>query len=306
MNKELKLNFYDEIIAIHMPKKYEQFKAEIARLYAVDPSDVEELIVYYFDTVKVKHFIRNEGDFIEFQTSNKQIQMTVYLEIHEESRLFKKDKAVSTFSDSEKLKKEILEKEALLKEVIEKERREQQRKKEEAKKKSEEDRKKAKLEELRQKKLLLEKEEEFRKKKEKEELELEVSKIIQMNIDKLKETLVKNAVSESLNAVDKQMEKRVQESMCKDLHIGYECSSCNMSPIIGARYTCPVTNDFHLCESCESLLGEGYQYPLLKYRNNKQIEIKLKLATESKKIVKEEKEIKKDNLISYEDLIKKK
>ena len=59
MNNDMKLNFYDEIISITYPKTYNNFKKEIARLYAIDLSDVEELIIYFFYNSRFKHFIRN-------------------------------------------------------------------------------------------------------------------------------------------------------------------------------------------------------------------------------------------------------
>lgn len=267
ITNDLKLNFYDEIISIPYPKNYNFFKKEIARLYAIDASDAEELIVYFFDNSRVKHFIRDENDYIDL-LSSKQMQITLFLEIHEESKLFKKEKQMGEKNvDIERLQKEILEKEALLKKVIEQEKIEIQRKKEEQLRRKEEEGNTKKLEELRLKKLQIEREEELRKQREKEELEAEVSRIMSDNIDRLKEQLIKSAVTQSLYVVDKQNEKRMLVSMCKEIHRDISCSSCNMKPIIGIRYQCSVDKKFNLCESCENLIGEQYPYPLLKIRN---------------------------------------
>ncbi len=277
VSTDLKLNFYDEVISISFPKTYDFFKKEIARLYAIDASDVEELIVYYFDNSKVKVFIKSESDFIQFMNF-RQMQMTIFLEIHEESKLFKKEKINSSNSDVEKLRKEIIEKEEMLKLVIEKEKLEIKRKKEEEKLKIIEEENRRKLENLRLRKTQIEHEENMRRLDEKRELEAEVSRIMSENIDKLKETILKNAVSQSLLAIDKQNEKKLQYSLCKDVHKGIQCSSCNCEPIIGVRYQCPINPKINFCESCELLIGDSYQYPLLKIRTMQQGKINIKVV----------------------------
>ena len=90
MSNDLKLKFYDEIISISYPKTYSTFKNEIARLYAIDASDVEEFIIYFFHNSRFKRFIRNENEYIDF-FSSKQIESDLFLENHEESKLFKKE-----------------------------------------------------------------------------------------------------------------------------------------------------------------------------------------------------------------------
>lgn len=277
VSTDLKLNFYDEVISISFPKSYDFFKKEIARLYAIDAADVEELIVYYFDNNKVKVFIRSESDFIQF-TNFKQMQMTIFLEIHEESKLFKKEKINSGNPDVEKLRKEILEKEEQLKLVIEREKLEIKRKKEEEKSRIVEEENRRKLENLRLRKSQIEYEENQRRLDEKRELEAEVSRIMSENIDKLKETILKNAVSQSLLAIDRQNEKRLQYSLCKDVHKGTQCASCNCEPIIGVRYQCPVNQKINFCETCEVFIGDSYQYPLLKIRTVQQGKINMKVV----------------------------
>lgn len=300
MSFELKLNFYDEVITIPFPKKYDFFKNEIGRLYAIDPSDVDELIVYFFDSQKVKKFIRDESEFIQFQSLKG--QFIVYLEIHEESKLFKKEQINKDF-DADKLKKEIMEKEALLKQVIEKEKQEIQRKKEEAKKKLDDDSKKKRLEDLRQKKLNLEKEEKLRQLKEKEEFEAEVSRVMNENIEKLRESLIKSTIQQSFNVVDKQNERRLTASMCKIIHRGITCSACSSTPIIGVRFSCPINRDFNLCETCENLLGDSHPYPLLKYRSDAQSKVNLKI--EIAKELDNKPFIKPEEIIPFETMMNK-
>jgi len=103
------------------------------------------------------------------------------------------------------------------------------------------------------------------------------------NIEKLKKNLISNTVNQSLQIVDKQMEKRVQSSQCKEVHIGFTCSACSITPIVGFRYTCGVFNDFNLCELCENLIGDTHPYPLLKIRNTVQGAMKIKFMVEPKK-----------------------
>jgi hypothetical protein len=187
MSSEIKLNFYDEVVVLNISNKdYKAFKAEIAKRYGIDPSDVNELIVYYFDTDKVKNFVKNEKDYITLCGNSKKFTVVVFLEIHEESRLFKEGPKSGPFnvntgsgqSNVDKIRNEILEKELLLKKTIELEKLEMQKKKEETKKKIDEENKKKKLEELRAKKQMMELEEEERKKREKIELENEVTKLM--------------------------------------------------------------------------------------------------------------------------------
>jgi len=285
---EIKLNFYDEVIAIKLKKDYEAFKADIANTYKIDTSDVTELIIYYFTEDKVKLFIRGAEDYKAMSVlakANKNNPITLFLEIHEESRLFKQQNNVggpmvseNLSPSAEKIRQEILEKERLLKETLEKE---TQRRKEEAKKKSEEENKRNRLEELRRKKKKLEEEEEKRKKEEKNELMSEVTRLMNDNMESLKMNLINNTVNQSMMMVDKQMEKRLQMSQCKDVHSGYTCSSCSVTPIVGMRYSCGVNTDFHLCENCEYLIGDAHPYPLLKYRNTKQGGMKIKFVIEN-------------------------
>lgn len=289
MSNEIKINFYEEIIVLNiLNKAYKDFKQEISKRYGIEVADVNELTIYYFDLDKVKYFIKNENDYNILIGLSKKFTATVFLEIHEESRLFKNQGGGNPFSvtnsssniSAEKLRLEILEKEKLLKDTIEKERLEIQKKKEEAKRKMDEENKKKKLEELRRKKQLMEKEEEERKRKEKEELESEVSRLMNENIDKIKKAMIESTVNQSLNIVDKQLEKRLEMSKCKDVHYNYTCTGCGMSPIVGIRYSCGISTDFHLCENCEYFIGETHPYPLLKYRSNKQGGLKIKMIIE--------------------------
>ena len=326
-NNEIILNFYDEEIKIKIPNKYSNFKKLISEQYLLDPSDTEELVVYFFDSSKSKHYVKNNNDFLSLQAATKQKQITVYLDIHEDSKLFKnenknlisnnnendnndkndkndnnnnndnndnndknynnndiiikskdnnqiKDNDINAkiINDAEKLKKEILEKENMLKEIIEKEKKEMLRKKEEVKKQAELSNLKKTIEEFKKKKALIEKENESKKKKEKEDLENEVSNLIINNFEKIKESLIKDTINESIVLVDKQFQKRSELSINKEVHVDFECCSCNIKPIVGIRYMCPNKNNINFCESCELLIGEEYSLPLLKIRNNKQFD----------------------------------
>lgn len=281
MSKEVKLNFYDEIIIITLHEKnYNMFKENIAKNYNIDPKDVDELTIYYFDNDKLKFFIKSEKEFEKMKEYSKKFSLEIHCEIHEESRLYKekfegniviKTENKNEFSlTAQKIQEEIQQKEKLLKETIERERQEIQLKKELAKKKAEMEQRKAKIAKLKLKKELLEREAELKKKTEKQDLETEVARLLNENIEKLKQQLIEQTVKKSMGIVEQQVEKRLQYSQCGTLHIGFTCSSCNISPISGSRFSCALTPDFHLCENCEYYVGDEHPYPLIKYRNQKQ------------------------------------
>lgn len=296
MTSEIKINFYDEILTLKIDKKpYIEFKSEIAKKYGVNTTDVDEFISYYFDPLKIKYFLRNEDDYNLMIDAMKKFSITLFLEIHEESKLFKQQTnnlnsnnnlttniPITTNNNafSEKLKNEILEKERLLKETIQREKVEIQRKKEEIKKKLDDEHKKKKLEELRKKKLLAEQENEELRKKEKNELENQVSKLMTDNIELIKKTLIDNTINQSVFMLDKQKDKRLQMSQSGNVHNNITCSGCGVSPIVGIRFSCGIVNDFHLCESCEFFLGSEHPYPLLKYYNTNQAKSQIKLVLE--------------------------
>jgi len=68
----------------------------------------------------------------------------LYIEIHEESRLFKEDVFATKNKQAEKLKQDILEKERQLKAALEKEQQEKEKKKAEKKQKADDDNRKKK------------------------------------------------------------------------------------------------------------------------------------------------------------------
>lgn len=294
MSKEVKLNFYDEIIIITLHEKnYSIFKENIAKNYNIDPKDVDELTIFYFDNEKLKFFIRSEKDFEKMKEYSKKFSLEIHCEIHEESRLYKekfegniviKENKNEFSLTAQKIQEEIQQKEKLLKETIERERQEIQLKKELAKKKAEMEQRKAKIENLRLKKQVLVKEAEVKMKIEKEGLQAEVEKLLNENIEKLKLQLIEETVKKSMGLVDKQVEKRMNISQCNTLHVGFTCSSCNVTPISGARFTCAITPDFHLCENCEFYVGDQHPYPFIKYRDTKQSIYKYTLADIESKI----------------------
>lgn len=278
---ELSINFYDEINKIKFPSIFSDLKKEVSKLLSLEPKDVDELIYFYFDLTKIKFFIKNEEDFKNFRVlmNNK---VVLYIEINEESQLFKKDvisQNIENCISVDKLKLEILEKERVLKEALEKEKKAIQKKKdEEEKAKRREEEHFLKLNELREYKMKIEIEEERKRREDKNELQHEIGRIINEKIDKLKAKVIEESVTESILLMEKQNERKlVNSSVNKEVHMGIECSSCKVCPIIGVRYKCPVIGSFNLCEKCELILGENYQYPLLKIRNNNQAVMKIKI-----------------------------
>ena len=63
------------------------------------------------------------------------------------------------------------------------------------------------------------------------------------------------------------MQQRVEDA--KTVHEGTSCSECEVTPIIGIRYTCSKRENYDLCENCESKMTKDLPFPMWKIREPK-------------------------------------
>ena len=158
---KITLNFYDELKFINGIKTFKQLKEKIAIVYSLNPFDVEELLMKYFNEDKVMVNISNDQQFDKVISDRK--ELVLYLEISEKSRLFnvevEKVKKSEETSDKDLINMEIQAKQKELEELLAKEKdlKEKKLKEVEEKKKKQEE----------EQRLVKEKEEEQRLEKEK-------------------------------------------------------------------------------------------------------------------------------------------
>ena len=226
------IDFYGELTKANVPETYKAFKELLSAKLCLDPIDVDELLIYYFDEDKDKITISNEIDYkqaVFFMKNNKEI--VIYAEIIEKSRLFKQN------SDNpiDKIKKEIQEKERLLQDLV--------------------------IRELAEKE---EKEKRQREEKLQNTVEDVVNKILALKIDEIRTEIVKAALAEATKVVERaSLPKKVNTAV----HIGYQCNGCKASPIQGNRYSCSLCKDFDYCEECENKFYHTHKHEFVKIRN---------------------------------------
>jgi hypothetical protein len=218
------LNFYDELAQIILPKDYVSFKEAISKEYNLEPSDVDELIIFYKSDENPKNLIKNDKDYdqsiVSFFSSDRKgnDNYKFFIEISEQSKLYKKELEYSKVFvsqppqmesfvhlensriEKERLRKEIEDKEKLLKELLEKERLEKEKKDLELKEK-------------------LQKEKEVKERLDKEKLEkekLENERLVKERAEKerqLNERLIKEQLEK---------EKLEQQRIERELLLEYE------------------------------------------------------------------------------------
>ena len=88
MEEQLIIKFYSEEFKCSYPKFYGEFILTISNILQMKCNDVKELIIYYLLNGE-KIFINNSNAFINFK--NKEIK-EIYIEINEESNLYKEEK----------------------------------------------------------------------------------------------------------------------------------------------------------------------------------------------------------------------
>ena len=100
------------------------------------------------------------------------------------------------------------------------------------------------IEEYNKHKALEEKEE-----KEEKEFENNIKKIVESNINNMKNEII-NSLIEASKIENKPKQKN---SKNETIHNGIKCDNCGMFPIKGIRYKCMECNNFNYCEKCEKI-----------------------------------------------------
>ena len=122
---KINLNFFDEIVAIDIPKELPILKSIISEKYCISPSDVEEIILFYIkDSNKI--YITNGNDFSKFIESKAS---TIFLDVNQSSKLYQNNISQIKNEIKEETKNEEKKKEEEKKEEIdiEKEKKELER-----------------------------------------------------------------------------------------------------------------------------------------------------------------------------------
>lgn len=269
------LNFYDELKNVMNIKSFKELKDQVSKLYSLDPFDVEELIVKYYDEDNDVITINSENDFELAMKTNKPI--VINLEISEKSRLFTSQLGLEKRQSQEKklvtktdlLQQEILDKQKELERLVEEEKKkeaEEMLAKEKAMKEEEEA--KAKSAEEQNKRLKSVQEEEERQRI----IEDIITKTVEDKVEILKATLIKDSVRETLSIVQSiynDLKVDLPKPKEEVIHKYVRCDGCNASPIVGIRYKCTVCPNFDFCEKCEESNGltNKHNHAFIKLRN---------------------------------------
>merc|ERR1711976_944469 len=105
--QKIQMSFYEEIVTIPSPATYSKMKQLISNKYFLDMQDVEELVIYYISE-NLRAHIKNEEDFnkfVKFVKESKENPIQLFLEVSEQSKLYKKE--FEQFEMVEKEKEEV-------------------------------------------------------------------------------------------------------------------------------------------------------------------------------------------------------
>jgi len=123
------LNFYDEKVIVVLQHEFTTFKNIISKSYAMEYSDVEELIMNYVDYDNRRKNMTNQKEYEQmmaysgkFYSENRKI-LDIFLEVSEFSKLFQREMENSRvlpleIDEKERLRNEIMLKEQKLKEML--------------------------------------------------------------------------------------------------------------------------------------------------------------------------------------------
>lgn len=224
------LNFYDEKVMVNLPSDFTFFKNEVATKYAMEYSDVEELIMQYIDDDNRRKNIAFGEDYkaaLGYFANLAKLRKTaeIFLEVSPESMLYKKEMGNSVVvplkeDEKEKLKKDILEKEKMLKEMLEKEKQERERKEREEvekQRKAEEEEKKRIEREKKQREELnrIKVEEPKRKETEEEVARREREAALREKLNEIREKIEKEKLKIKEKSEKKEQEKSEEKPMEK-------------------------------------------------------------------------------------------
>ena len=109
--------------------------------------------------------------------------------------------------------------------------------------------------------------EEYNKNKYNEENEFEnnVKKIIELNIDNLKNDILNSGIFEKPMIENK---SKLNHKYSKVIHQGIKCNNCGVNPIMGIRYKCMECDNFNFCENCEENVGHPHLFYKIKKNNS--------------------------------------
>lgn len=290
------INFYEEKQLVEGIYTFQDLKQEIARLYNLDPLDVDELIFRYYDDENDIINISNEDDFGLAGKTKKTLE--ILLEISEKSRLFntqlhlgKMNSCESikieekVLTEKEKIENEIREKEELLKKIVE----EEARKKQEQELKIKEEKEaeaKNQLGKLIEQKRLDEEKIAFEKLKEVSSKKIEESKInvdlenermaiindivkqsVEENFEKMKNKIMEETIKGAMHSIEGIFNVQAPKTEGPAVHNGVRCDGCSAYPIRGIRYKCTTCHNFDYCEKCEEANASTHNHAFLKIRN---------------------------------------
>jgi len=109
--------------------------------------------------------------------------------------------------------------------------------------------------------------EEYNKNKNNEENEFEnnVKKIIELNIENMKNDILNSGIFEKPMIENK---SKLNQKYSKVIHHGIKCNKCGMNPIVGIRYKCMECDNFNFCENCEENVGHPHLFYKIKKNNS--------------------------------------
>ena len=300
--RKVRINFYDEELTVDLPQNFEFLKREISDLFRLEPSDVDELMIYFKESgLEGDQVILTSQNDFERCLNGSAGDVEIFLEVSENSRLYKVEMDFSKISKEEAneglhstvlrkeaIRREILEKEKLLKDLLETEKKERERKERE---KAEVERaRKEKFERIRMSEIMENKK--LKKDKLKESIAKAVTEVVNSNIEKVREELINKTIIETTSAFDSVVkhghlheeknsvrlsnifESNLNLNKCEEnktnssetTHRGIKCDGCGQYPIKGTRYKCTKCFDFDYCSNCEEANSQSHSHPFIKYR----------------------------------------
>ena len=214
---KVRINFYDELITINIPKDYITFKQEIGTRYSIDSIDVDELIIFFNDSTNQRFNISNADEFKKamelFQelTKKKAKLPDILLEVSEKSMLFQREIENSKLdlnnfqleNQKQQEEKEKVLKELLEKEKIERELKEAEEEKERQRQIQEEERQRQIQEEERQRQI----QEELERQRQIQEEERRRKEDEEIRIRKQRESALREKLNEMKNKLEKEKAK---------------------------------------------------------------------------------------------------
>jgi len=270
--------FYDEIKEIEqIPDNHKDFLEIISNLYAINMTEVENLVLEY--SIDGKNYIILNKDTYNSLYSSGKVESTINIYFSmEESRAYqlspikeekeeKNEEKINENNNENKneVKSGEITKDMVIASIVKQVKENMQRSKILLKKKEEEEKRR-------------EEEERIRREKEEKGVSDQINNLISDKLNNLKNELINDSIfkysqilSESQinlqnlpkgNIYDENKEKinSLEE------HPGISCSECGINPIVGNRYCCVYCRNLNFCEKCEEKNGFIHGHPLYKFK----------------------------------------